>query len=448
MEKRLFCQQMFQLTEGEKVIVLSVCIGLLILTIIITFCVVSPSCWLHVCLKKFSKKRKLKYGNIDGLEEGTYIKLSGTPQYTVECGPPVTRSNSKHNSLHGGKNGRKREDSTYSSMSSSSQGNASVSNYSEASIDAPITDIEQDANYGQVTFSSWCCMPDGANMGKLIVVLKEAQDLLPRSYGGACDPYLILQLIRDKGRKRWSKPSTSVIYEFRTSSKKKTQHPIFKEKFSMDISKADLKEDSLKISAFDDEKYANDSELGEVTIPLRALNFDKNGEEICKTLDFLEPRKEHGEILFGLSYLPTAERLTFTLTKAHNLRITADEIESFAPFIRVLLMHNGKLLKKKKTTSRQSTTNPVFNETLTFDVPPLQLDHVVFLVVASHRDPQDESLSSPDSPTSPPNGSRARKSRHIGKVVIGSSVKGLALNHWKAMKQSPRKLVTQWHTLR
>lgn len=111
-------------------------------------------------------------------------------------------------------------------------------------------------------------------------------------------------------------------------------------------------------------------------------------------------------------------------------------------------MLNGKLLKKKKTSSRQATTSPVFNEMLTFDVPPAQLDHIVFLVVASHRDPQDQSISSPDSPTTPPNNSGVRKSRHIGKVVIGSSVKGLALNHWKAMKQSPRKQVTQWHILR
>lgn len=77
------------------------------------------------------EKRKLKYGNIEGLEEGTYIKLTGTPQYTVECSPPTQpTSNDKRNSFQGKtKNGRKREDSTYSSMSSSSQGNASISNY-------------------------------------------------------------------------------------------------------------------------------------------------------------------------------------------------------------------------------------------------------------------------------------------------------------------------------
>lgn len=59
----------------------------------------------------------------------------------------------------------------------------------------------------------------------------------------------------------------------------------------MEVSRADLREDSLRISVFDDEKYANDSELGEVTIPLRELPFGKNGEENSVTLDFLEPRK-------------------------------------------------------------------------------------------------------------------------------------------------------------
>ncbi|GFS72716.1 synaptotagmin-1 [Trichonephila clavipes] len=158
---------------------------------------------------------------------------------------------------------------------------------------------------------------------------KEAQDLIPRSYGGTCDPYLILQLVRDKGRKRWSKSSCTTLYEFRTSSKKKTQHPIFKETFIMEVNKGDLKDGALKIAAFDNEKYANDSELGEITIPLKELSFGRNGEENNTTRDFVEPRKECGEILFGLSYLPTAERLTFNLTKAHNLKVTAENLENF-----------------------------------------------------------------------------------------------------------------------
>lgn len=59
----------------------------------------------------------------------------------------------------------------------------------------------------------------------------------------------------------------------------------------MEVSRADLREDSLRISVYDDEKYANDSQLGEMTIPLRELNFGRNGEENTTTLEFQEPRK-------------------------------------------------------------------------------------------------------------------------------------------------------------
>lgn len=59
----------------------------------------------------------------------------------------------------------------------------------------------------------------------------------------------------------------------------------------MEVSRADLREDSLRISVYDDEKYANDSELGEITIPLKELNFGRTGEENTTTIEFLEPRK-------------------------------------------------------------------------------------------------------------------------------------------------------------
>lgn len=64
----------------------------------------------------------------------------------------------------------------------------------------------------------------------------------------------------------------------------------------MEVSRADLREDSLKISVYDDEKYANDSQLGEVSIPLRELNFARDGEEHTTTLEFQEPKKVSQEI--------------------------------------------------------------------------------------------------------------------------------------------------------
>lgn len=69
----------------------------------------------------------------------------------------------------------------------------------------------------------------------------------------------------------------------------------------MEVSRADLREDSLRISVYDDEKYANDSQLGEMTIPLRELNFGRNGEEKTTTLEFQEPRKVSCKQSFILS---------------------------------------------------------------------------------------------------------------------------------------------------
>lgn len=79
----------------------------------------------------------------------------------------------------------------------------------------------------------------------------------------------------------------------------------------MEVSRADLREDSLRISVYDDEKYANDSELGEVTIPLRELNFGRTGEENTTTVDFLEPRKVLHSFFFSTNSLVLSSTAIF-----------------------------------------------------------------------------------------------------------------------------------------
>lgn len=43
-------------------------------------------------------------------------------------------------------------------------------------------------------------------------------------------------------------------------------------------------------------------------------------------------------------------------------------ILSIDPYVKVSLLHNGKRLKKRKTSVHRNTVNPVFNEALTFDL--------------------------------------------------------------------------------
>lgn len=223
---------MFQLTEGQKFLIIAICVALLAVTVLITVCVVTPVCWLHSCLvslgKKMGKMKMNKANEYDGIEETATFKLTGTPQYTVETESSIPLAKIATDS-HFKQSRKHREDSTYSSMSTSSRGDASISTYSEASVDMPTVDGEE-INYGQVSFSLHYNTVDKEGVGQLIIVLKEAQDLPPRLYGGTCDPYLTVQIYRSKGRRRWSKNSLVSLYEFKTTTKKKDTTSIIQRK--------------------------------------------------------------------------------------------------------------------------------------------------------------------------------------------------------------------------
>ena len=96
--------------------------------------------------------------------------------------------------------------------------------------------------------------------------------------------------------------------------------------------------------------------------------------------------QDFGEILFGLSYLPTAQRLSFSMIKINNIKQEKakeeetlskpnlshnNKLKSFLPdpYLRILMFNqSGRLVKKKKTTVKVNTKDPVFNETLNFEV--------------------------------------------------------------------------------
>jgi hypothetical protein len=57
-----------------------------------------------------------------------------------------------------------------------------------------------------------------------------------------------------------------------------------------------------------------------------------------------------------------------------------------APYVRVIqLSPQGRVVKKKKTVAQHGTREPVFNETLNFELTAQQLDTATFLVLLSHK---------------------------------------------------------------
>lgn len=50
------------------------------------------------------------------------------------------------------------------------------------------------------------------------------------------------------------------------------------------------------------------------------------------------------------------------------------------PYVKVSLMCQGKRIKKKKTSVKKNTLNPVYNEAIVFDVPQENVEEVGLIV--------------------------------------------------------------------
>lgn len=164
-----------------------------------------------------------------------------------------------------------------------------------------------------------------------------------------------------------------------------------------------------------------------------------------------------GEIMFSLSYLPTAERITIVVVKARNLQLRVPskrdpeimhDIQNI--FVKVImnvaiciltthvcvsvlrqvyLMNNEKKVLKKRTSLKRKDRCPVFNEFVIFSLPPqslttAQIRFTVYGVI------DDTNITA------------------LGHVVAGSCVTGKGLRHWHQMLSSLRKPVAMWHVLR
>ena len=50
------------------------------------------------------------------------------------------------------------------------------------------------------------------------------------------------------------------------------------------------------------------------------------------------------------------------------------------PYVKVCLMCQGKRIKKKKTSVKKCTLNPVYNEAIVFDVPQENVEEISIII--------------------------------------------------------------------
>ncbi len=99
------------------------------------------------------------------------------------------------------------------------------------------------------------------------------------------------------------------------------------------------------------------------------------------------------------------------------------------PYVRIILIQEGKKVQKKKSTVKKQTLSPYYNEQFVFKVPPdkIELSALQFLVM-------DYDLIG--------------KADLIGQVTIGVNTYGPQLRHWRDMLRNPKRPMAQWHMLR
>ncbi|XP_035380334.1 synaptotagmin Va [Electrophorus electricus] len=251
---------------------------------------------------------------------------------------------------------------------------------------------------------------------QFIVGILQAQDLAAMDIGGTSDPYVKVYMLPDKKKK------------FETKIQRKNLCPVFNETFSFKVPFNDLAGQILVLQVFDFDRFGKHDVIGEIKIPMNSIDL---AQPIHEWRDLIGGDKEQqeklGDICISLRYVPTSGKLTVCVMEAKNLK-KMDVGGLSDPFVKIILQHNGKRLKKKKTTVKQNTLNPYFNESFSFEVPFAQIQKVQVMITVYDYD----KLGSNDP---------------IGKCWIGYGASGVGLRQWSDMLANPRRPVAQWHTL-
>ncbi|XP_043915673.1 synaptotagmin-9 [Protopterus annectens] len=255
------------------------------------------------------------------------------------------------------------------------------------------------------------------DMEQLIVKIHKATNLPAKDFSGTSDPYVKIYLLPDRKMKH------------QTKVHRKTLNPIFDEVFLFPVPYNDLPNRKLHFSVYDFDRFSRHDLIGQVVVDNFLELPDFPGEtNLWRDIEYVtSDNVDLGELMFSLCYLPTAGRLTITIIKARNLK-AMDITGASDPYVKVSLMCDGRRLKKRKTSTKRNTLNPVYNEAIVFDVPPENIDQVSLLIAVMDYD-------------------RVGHNEVIGINRVGNYVDSLGRDHWNEMLAYPRKPIAHWHPL-
>jgi len=467
---------MLHLDPLNKVLVMAGAAAAVAVTILLVVCFVGEGCLVYEVMTH-SKKKKEQARRLSGALCGAQDKIGvnltkysscdtrhiPTRQHSVTSAHSLNEK-SDHSILSRLSSSRSRNDSTYSSMSSGRTSPSSSSPPEELSRKSKLS-----LSPPALTFSLLASISPDSSLAKLAIAVESATDLPGRDYGAHCDPWVSVTVLKDRRSLR-RRPPLPLAF-FRTKTIRHAHNPFYSQTFVTDIERKEMKDISLLFTVMDQDRHCGAVEMGHTTITLKEAEQMVEDPVKFSTSQIIKQRKKDcGELLFGLSYLPTAQRLSFSLIKLTNIKVeSAKEEESLNPYLRIMMFtQSGRLVKKKKTTAKIATKDPVFNETLNFEVSPGQLEDSKFLITLCNRrqvvdmvnmedgvegviqEHSDQELSTLESERY---GRRESQSRQkdvcLGRIALGKNVIGeKAREHYRSVCCTPRQVFSMWHTVR
>ncbi|XP_053169880.1 synaptotagmin-10 isoform X1 [Scomber japonicus] len=285
--------------------------------------------------------------------------------------------------------------------------------YKQKSVDSEDEAKEPVETCGKLSFSLQYDYEEQA----LVVRILKALDLPAKDFTGTSDPYVKIYLLPERKKK------------FQTRVHRKNLNPMFDETFCFPVAYDEICNRKLHFSVYDFDRFTSHDMIGEVVVD-NLFELSDLSREAVVWKDIQAATTESvdlGEIMYSLCYLPTAGRMTLTVIKCRNLK-AMDITGSSDPYVKVYLICEGRRLKKRKTTTKKSTLNPVYNEAIIFDIPPENVEQVSLSIMVMDYD-------------------RVGHNEVIGVCHAGPDAEGLGRDHWNEMLAYPRKPITHWHAL-
>ncbi|XP_014673889.1 PREDICTED: synaptotagmin-12-like [Priapulus caudatus] len=254
-------------------------------------------------------------------------------------------------------------------------------------------------------------------VSELVVSVIQGKNLVLSDNAGSFDSYVKVMLLPDKEAKH------------QTKVQRKTNNPVFKERFHFVVEPQQLDLRTVRLFVHGNDKFQRNVLIGDAEVKLSDVDLIRPFSTWFYLRDAsVGKQNDLGDIMFSLSYLPTAERLTIVIVKARNLKYS-DQKQNGDSFVKVYLLQNGKKINKKKTTTKRGECNPIFNEAMIFNVSAQILQSIQLRISISEMAADGEQLT-------------------VGHVIVGSSTSGKTLSHWNQMMTSLRKPIAMWHTVR